>query len=305
LKETRGTRAEWYQSASRGIVKKLSSFNVEHFLRPCITFCFSPNAGINKGILVLDSLGSAIVCAVCSFAVFAPTTLDVPTATMAISYSLMTRGKLQFCIRLSIETENQFVAAERLQHLEKLALSYQEVQHSDISQHTISKSWPQGSISFKEVLMHYRPEHPVLNGLNLEILAGQKVGLVGRTGSGKSSLLSALLRITEISSGAILVDGVNVGEIDLKKLRESISLVPQEPILWSGSVAENLDPSGIASEETLMQALRKVHLDQKLPQGLAMMVETRGNNFSLGQRQLLLQPEICCAFYFFGGEIET
>ena len=76
LKETRGTRAEWYQSASRGIVKKLSSFNVEHFLRPCITFCFSPNAGINKGILVLDSLGSAIVCAVCSFAVFAPTTLD-------------------------------------------------------------------------------------------------------------------------------------------------------------------------------------------------------------------------------------
>ena len=238
-------------------------------------------------ILVLDSLGSAIVCAVCSFAVFAPTTLDVPTATMAISYSLMTRGKLQFCIRLSIETENQFVAAERLQHLEKLALSYQEVQHSDISQQTISKSWPQGSISFKEVLMHYRPEHPVLNGLNLEILAGQKVGLVGRTGSGKSSLLSALLRITEISSGAILVDGVNVGEIDLKKLRESISLVPQEPILWSGSVAENLDPSGIASEETLMQALRKVHLDQKLPQGLAMMVETRGNNFSLGQRQLL------------------
>lgn len=237
-------------------------------------------------ILVLDSLGSAIVSIACAFVVFARETVDVSVATMAIAYSLMTRGKLQFCIRLSIETENQFVAAERLQHFQKLALSYKE---GGCKAPQKTSSLPVGDISFTDVVMQYRPGHPVLNGLSLTIQAKQKVGLVGRTGSGKSSLLSALLRITEASSGTILVGGVNIQEIDLKSLRASISLVPQEPILWSGSVAQNLDPTGTLPMEGLMKAVSKVHLDGKLQSlgGLSATVEMRGNNFSLGQRQLL------------------
>lgn len=222
-------------------------------------------------ILVLDSLASAIVSIACAFVVFARETVDVSVATMAISYSLMTRGKLQFCIRLSIEAENQFVAAERLQHFHKLALSYREGGRCKATQKT--SYLPVGDISFTDVVMQYRPDHPVLNGLSLTIQAKQKVGLVGRTGSGKSSLLSALLRITEASSGTILVGGVNI----------------QEPILWSGSVAQNLDPTGTLPMEGLMKAVSKVHLDGKLQSlgGLSAVVEMRGNNFSLGQRQLL------------------
>lgn len=236
---------------------------------------------------MLDSLASAIVSIACAFVVFARETVDVSVATMAISYSLMTRGKLQFCIRLSIEAENQFVAAERLQHFHKLALSYREGGRCKATQKT--SYLPVGDISFTDVVMQYRPDHPVLNGLSLTIQAKQKVGLVGRTGSGKSSLLSALLRITEASSGTILVGGVNIQEIDLKSLRASISLVPQEPILWSGSVAQNLDPTGTLPMEGLMKAVSKVHLDGKLQSlgGLSAVVEMRGNNFSLGQRQLL------------------
>ncbi|CAK8987864.1 unnamed protein product [Durusdinium trenchii] len=242
-------------------------------------------------ILVLDSLGSAIVLITSVFCVFLRADLEARTSTMAISYALMTRGKLQFCIRLSIETENQFVAAERLQIFEAQLLSSIEA-HPEVKEVSMPVEWPQGgAIDFQEVKMHYQVSslEPVLKGLSLKVKAGQKVGLVGRTGSGKSSLLSALLRIVEVTSGKILVDGLNIAQVPVARLRAAISLVPQEPILWSGSMAENLDPSGRIGEEELVEALHKVHLHEMLAPmgGIAAAVEMRGNNFSLGQRQLI------------------
>ncbi|CAJ1342042.1 unnamed protein product [Effrenium voratum] len=236
-------------------------------------------------ILVLDSLGSAIVCITSVFCVLLRQSLEASTMTMAISYALMTRGKLQFCIRLSIETENQFVAAERLQNFEASVPT--ETSRED-EEWSVPSEWPQsGAIHFKEVTMHYQPQLPVLQCLTLHVAAGQKLGLVGRTGSGKSSLLAALLRTTELSLGQVLVDGVDIRRVPLARLRAAVSLVPQEPVLWSGTVAENLDPAQRALPKDLEDALCKVHLDKKLDMGSDTRVEMRGNNFSLGERQLL------------------
>ncbi|CAJ1423070.1 unnamed protein product, partial [Effrenium voratum] len=236
-------------------------------------------------ILVLDSLGSAIVCITSVFCVLLRQSLEASTMTMAISYALMTRGKLQFCIRLSIETENQFVAAERLQNFEASVPT--ETSRED-EECPVPSEWPQsGAIHFKEVTMHYQPQLPVLQCLTLHVAAGQKLGLVGRTGSGKSSLLAALLRTTELSLGQVLVDGVDIRRVPLARLRAAVSLVPQEPVLWSGTVAENLDPAQRALPKDLEDALCKVHLDKKLDMGSDTRVEMRGNNFSLGERQLL------------------
>ncbi|CAE7546569.1 Abcc1 [Symbiodinium natans] len=236
-------------------------------------------------ILVLDSLGSAIVCIACVFCVLLRDSLPASTSTMAISYALMTRGKLQFCIRLSIEAENQLVAAERLAQFEAV------IPEEPAEGTAPPGDWPrEGKLTFESVSMRYRADLPqVLKGFDLQVTPGHKVSLVGRTGSGKSSLLGALLRVVNLDAGRICIDGLDIASVPLQTLRSAVSLIPQEPVLWSGSVAENLDPTGCLPEDQLRAALAKIHLDSKLDAlgGLAARVERSGGNFSLGQRQLL------------------
>ncbi|CAE7746636.1 ABCC4 [Symbiodinium sp. CCMP2592] len=236
-------------------------------------------------ILVLDSLGSCIVCIASVFCVLLRDSLPASTSTMAISYALMTRGKLQFCIRLSIEAENQLVAAERLAQFEAV------IPTEPAEGRPPPEDWPrEGKIFFEHVSMRYRADLPqVLKGFHLQVPAGRKVSLVGRTGSGKSSLLGALLRVVNLDAGRICIDGVDIANVPLQALRTAVSLIPQEPVLWSGTVAENLDPTKELSEDRLREALSKVHFDAKLDGlgGLAARVERSGGNFSLGQRQLL------------------
>jgi ABC-type multidrug transport system fused ATPase/permease subunit len=114
-------------------------------------------------------------------------------------------------------------------------------------------NWPsQGKIVFRNVSMRYRPGLPnVLNGTSFEIKAGEKCGIVGRTGSGKSSVIVALFRLTELSGGSILIDGHNIGEMGLDLLRKSVSIVPQDPVLFASSVRSNLDPFSLHSDENV------------------------------------------------------
>merc|ERR1712224_289717 len=127
---------------------------------------------------------------------------------------------------------------------------------------------------------------------SLSIKGGEKVGVVGRTGSGKSSLMIALFRITglEDDGGRILIDGVNTSEIGTLALRSNLSIIPQDPVLFSNTVRYNLDPFNTASDEEIWTALRKVNLADaisKLTDGLSELVSEGGENFSQGQRQLL------------------
>ena len=154
-------------------------------------------------------------------------------------------------------------------------------------------TWPtEGAIQFRDVSMRYRDGPLVLKGLTLDVKPGEKVGVCGRTGSGKSSLMISLFRISEIEKdgGKIVIDGVNTSEIGTASLRKNLSIIPQDPVMFSNTIRYNLDPFASASEEELWTVLRKVQMVEviaSLPDGVDHHVAEGGQNFSLGQRQLI------------------
>ena len=139
--------------------------------------------------------------------------------------------------------------------------------------------------------MRYRPDlEPVLRQLSLHLRPAEKVGIVGRTGAGKSSLMLALMRIVEIDGGKITIDGIDVQTLSLQVLRAAIAIIPQEPRLFAGTIRSNLDPFREYSDEAIWSALERASMKMVIvesPAGLETMVEEHGNNFSVGQRQLL------------------
>jgi ABC-type multidrug transport system fused ATPase/permease subunit len=152
--------------------------------------------------------------------------------------------------------------------------------------------WPQeGKIEFKDVVLKYRPDLPaVLQSLNLSIASNQKIGIVGRTGAGKSTIMIALFRLVEISEGTISIDGVDISKIGLKDLRSKLAIIPQDPVLYSGTVRSNIDPFNEHDESDLWLVLERSHLKSyisSIPEKLDAPVFANGSNFSVGQRQLL------------------
>lgn len=162
----------------------------------------------------------------------------------------------------------------------------------EIEDATPPADWPsKGEVELKGFSTRYRRELGfVLRDINIKINAGERIGVVGRTGAGKSSLTLALFRIIEAAEGGIVVDGVDTSKIGLKDLRSAIAIIPQDPQLWEGTLRENLDPTGQADDAALWKALGQAHLkdhvntlDGKLDTELA----EGGSNFSSGQRQLI------------------
>ncbi|EAN83543.1 multidrug resistance protein E, putative, partial [Trypanosoma cruzi] len=144
---------------------------------------------------------------------------------------------------------------------------------------------------FRDVTMRYRAGLPhVLCGLTFTIPAGQKVGVIGRTGSGKSSLLLTLLRVVDIEDGQIVLSGRPIRSYSLRALRQLFSMIPQDPLLFNGKVRENLDPLNVCSDAQVREAIRLVGMEDRLAaetDPLQCPVEEGGANFSVGQRQLL------------------
>jgi ABC-type multidrug transport system fused ATPase/permease subunit len=160
-------------------------------------------------------------------------------------------------------------------------------------------NWPkEGKIDFRELILHYRPElPPALNGLSCEIEGGEHVGIVGRTGAGKSSIMYSLFRLQEPSGGYIMIDGVDISKIGLEVLRSNLSIIPQDPTIFSGTIRSNLDPFAQYDDEELWRVLERVHIKQKiqsLPDLLYTRVAENGENFSLGERQLLCLARALC-----------
>ncbi|XP_015184437.1 PREDICTED: probable multidrug resistance-associated protein lethal(2)03659 isoform X3 [Polistes dominula] len=201
---------------------------------------------------------------------------------LAITQSIGLTGMFQWGMRQSAELENQMTSVERI-------LEYSKVENEPLLESPPDKKppedWPQqGKIEFKEVSMQYSVfEPPVLKDLSFEIKSREKIGIVGRTGAGKSSLISALFRFAEIE-GPILVDGIDTREIGLHDLRSKMSIIPQEPFLFSGSLRRNLDPFDTYRDDILWQALEEVELKEM---GLEAHINEGGSNLSVGQRQLV------------------
>lgn len=152
--------------------------------------------------------------------------------------------------------------------------------------------WPaHGEIEFREFSMRYRAELPlVLDRVSVRIRAGEKVGIIGRTGSGKSSLMAALFRLVPAAHGSIIVDGLDLAHMRLQDVRSRLTIIPQEPVLFSGTILYNLDPFGAYSRAAVEQTLRMVNMWRKveqLPDGLDFCVTEDGDNLSVGEKQLL------------------
>ncbi|KAJ8338552.1 hypothetical protein SKAU_G00375180 [Synaphobranchus kaupii] len=211
-------------------------------------------------------------------------------AGLAISYAIQLTGLFQFTVRLLAETEARFTSVERINH-------YIKTLEKEAPRHVTGPSspapcWPQvGHICFRDVEMRYREDLPlVLKKLSFDIQAETTVGIVGRTGSGKSSLGVALFRLVELAGGSITIDGANIAQIGLEDLRSKLSIIPQEPVLFIGTVRSNLDPWGQYSEAEIWDALERTHIKDmisQLPHSLDSEVTENGENFSVGERQLL------------------
>ncbi|KAI5098386.1 multidrug resistance-associated protein 5 isoform X1, partial [Silurus meridionalis] len=210
-------------------------------------------------------------------------------AGLAISYAVQLTGLFQFTVRLASETEARFTSVERIHHyIESLSLEAP----ARVKNKAPPSDWPQeGEVVFDNVEMKYREELPlVLKKLSCTIRPKEKVGIVGRTGSGKSSLGVVLFRLVEPCGGSIKIDGVNICDIGLADLRSKLSIIPQEPVLFSGTVRSNLDPFNQYSEVQIWYALERTHMKEcvsQLPLKLESEVVENGENFSVGERQLL------------------
>ncbi|KAK9695279.1 hypothetical protein K7432_013049 [Basidiobolus ranarum] len=152
--------------------------------------------------------------------------------------------------------------------------------------------WPQkGDIEIQDLELSYREGlPPVLHGINLSIRGGEKIGVVGRTGAGKSSIMVALFRVVEASRGSIAIDGIDISTIGLHDLRSKLAIIPQDPVLFTGTVRSNLDPFNYHTDQELWDVLGRADLKtyfSALPGGLESDIAEGGENLSAGQRQLL------------------
>uniref|UniRef100_A0A4W3I4P9 Multidrug resistance-associated protein 4 n=1 Tax=Callorhinchus milii TaxID=7868 RepID=A0A4W3I4P9_CALMI len=205
---------------------------------------------------------------------------------LALSYAITLMGMFQWGVRQSAEVENLMTSVERV-------LEYTELQSEAAweSSKPPPKDWPnKGTVVFDGVNFSYSVNaDPVLKNLNLTIRSKEKVGLVGRTGAGKSSLIAALFRLAE-PEGKIMIDGILTSELGLHELRQNMSIIPQDPVLFTGSMRKNLDPFNEHDDEALWRALEEVQLKEvveELPHKMEMQLAESGSNFSVGQRQLV------------------
>lgn len=205
---------------------------------------------------------------------------------LAITQCMMLLGMLQWGIRQSTEVANNMMSAERILEYVQLTPEQGELKEEKKP----AKEWPEkGCVKMNHVFLKYSLEDsPVLKDLNLIIQPGEKIGIVGRTGAGKSSLIATLFRMA-IVDGNIIIDDIDTGDVTLTRLRSSISIIPQDPVLFSGTMRYNLDPFNEYPDEKLWKALEEVELKDLLSKemGLNSRVLERGSNFSTGQRQLV------------------
>jgi ATP-binding cassette, subfamily C (CFTR/MRP), member 4 len=188
-------------------------------------------------------------------------------------------------IRQTSELENQMVCVERV-------LEYANLPSEVKEQKSPPKNWPEnGQVEFENLSLYYKNEEckSAINGVNFKISPREKVGIVGRTGSGKSSIIQALFRLAR-TEGSIKIDGIDTKDISLLEMRKNISIIPQDPVLFSGSLRFNLDAFNENTDEAIWKVLELVELKEtikSLTGGLETKISDGGTNFSVGQRQLI------------------
>ncbi|KAJ5928698.1 ABC transporter integral membrane type 1 [Penicillium verhagenii] len=265
----------------------------------------------------LDGVATCLVFVIGVLVVTSRFNVSPSISGLILSYILSIAQMLQFTVRQLAEVENDMNATERLHYY-----GTELAEEAPLHLAEVPASWPEkGRIEFKDTRMRYRAELPlVLKGLSMDVQGGERIGIVGRTGAGKSSIMSALFRLTELSGGTIQIDGVDISTIGLSDLRSRLAIIPQDPALFKGTIRSNLDPFNEHADLELWSALRRAYLigeetlgtepEVDLPEQpatgtttpvtgsdskprpanrltLESPVDEEGLNFSLGQRQLM------------------
>ncbi|KAI8362629.1 multi drug resistance-associated protein MRP [Blakeslea trispora] len=251
---------------------------------------YYPSISCNRWLAVrLEFLGSIIILSAALFAALSiiyGSSIDAGLVGLSVSYALSITQALNWVIRMYCEIETNIVSVERVkEYIDLPTEKYNSVRG-------VNPMWPEkGLIEFRDYSTRYRPGLDLaLRDLSFTVAPREKIGIVGRTGAGKSSLSLSLFRIVEAARGSISIDGVDISSLRLFDLRSRLTIIPQDPVLFAGTVRENLDPFGSHEDNELWQALKLSHLGEhisKMDGKLNAVVLEGGENFSVGQRQLI------------------
>ncbi|XP_062546109.1 multidrug resistance-associated protein 1 isoform X12 [Armigeres subalbatus] len=251
--------------------------------------CYFPSIIANRWLAVrLEMVGNLIILFAAVFAVLGRETMNPGLVGLSVSYALQITQTLNWLVRMTSDVETNIVAVERIKE-------YGETQQEaawELPNSNLPRDWPeQGRVEFQDFQVRYREGlELVLKGISFAVEGGEKVGIVGRTGAGKSSLTLALFRIIESAGGKIVIDGQDISQLGLHALRSRLTIIPQDPVLFSGTLRINLDPFNIHKDDDVWKALEHAHLKsfvKGLTAGINHEVSEGGENLSVGQRQLI------------------
>ncbi|XP_076297622.1 multidrug-Resistance like Protein 1 isoform X1 [Lasioglossum baleicum] len=251
--------------------------------------CYYPSIIANRWLAVrLEMVGNLIIFFSALFAVLERDTMAPGMVGLSVGYALQVTQTLNWLVRMTSDVETNIVAVERIKEYTETP---QEAPWKNPN-YELSNEWPtQGQVEFNNYKVRYREGLDlVLRGVTFSVKEGEKVGIVGRTGAGKSSLTLALFRILEAAEGRISIDGVDISKLGLHDLRSRLTIIPQDPILFSGTLRMNLDPFNNHTDDEVWRALEHAHLKSfvgNLATGLMHEVTEGGDNLSIGQRQLI------------------
>ncbi|KAJ7040968.1 multidrug resistance-associated ABC transporter [Mycena alexandri] len=249
--------------------------------------------GLNRWFSVLSMTFSGTIVALIGLVILLSPAMDPSLAGMALVFASMVSADLMYFVRAFVGLEQCLVAVERVKETSDLVREPPEM-----IEPRPPVNWPsRGQIVCQDLSVRYSPELPdVLHGLNFQVSSGEKIGIVGRTGSGKTTLALYFFQFVEASEGKLLIDGIDIASLGLTDLRRNLTIIPQDPTLMSGTLRSTLDVFNEHQDAEIFEALRSVHLisqdpsDNKLPtvfSNLDSPVSQAGSNFSAGEKQLL------------------